>query len=172
MTKTDVAYCLAKIGQAEPDWKTLVVEGSRSSAVPVEQLWATWIDLESWPSWSPIHRSVKLVDARPLSVGSSFDQELELGFPVGVQHERARFDEFEPQARASWSGDKNGVRSCHVWRFEPTPGGGTHVHNVEIFVGTTIGLVKSLVAKRWNGLFQAAVDGLIAAAGADRGQRT
>jgi hypothetical protein len=29
------------------------------------------------------------------------DQELELGFSVGVQRERATFDEFDPQVRAS-----------------------------------------------------------------------
>jgi uncharacterized membrane protein len=168
LTETDIAYCLTKVGQAERDWRTLVVVGSGSSNAPVAQLWTLWSDLERWPAWSPIHRSVKLVDAKPLSVGGSFDQELELGFPVGVQRERATFDEFEPQVRASWSGDKNGVRSCHVWRFEPTPDGGTRVHNVEIFVGTTIGLVKPFVAKRWNGLFQRAVDGLIAATAGTR----
>jgi uncharacterized membrane protein len=164
---------LRKVGQAKRDWRTLVVAGSGSSNVSAAQLWAAWSDLERWPAWSPIHRSVKLVDAKPLSVDSSFDQELELGFPVGVQRERATFDEFEPQVRASWSGNKNGVRSCHVWRFEPTPDGGTRVHNVEIFVGTTIGLVKPFVAKRWNGLFQRSVDALITATrDASRGQPT
>ena len=166
-----MAYCLRKTGQARRDWRTVVATGSGSSDLPAAQLWTVWSDLERWPAWSPIHRSVKLVDAKPLSVGSSFDQELELGFPVGVQRERATFDEFETQVRASWSGDKNGVRSCHVWRFEPMPEGGTRVHNVEIFVGTTIGLVKPFVAKRWNGLFQRSVDALIAATrDASRGQ--
>jgi hypothetical protein len=145
------------------DWKTLVVAGSGASKALDAELWAVWSDLERWSAWSPIHRSVTVVDATALSVRGSFDQELALGFPVGVQRERATFDEFEPSVRASWSGDKNGARSCHVWRFEPMPGGGTRIHNVEIFFGTTIGLVKALVGKRWNHLFQRSVDGLIAA---------
>jgi hypothetical protein len=53
------------------------------------------------------------------------------------------------------------------------PAGGTRVHNVEIFAGTSIGLVKPFVAKRWNGLFQRAVDGLVGATtGTGRGQLT
>jgi len=112
-----------------------VVEGSGTSPASAAELWA---------------------------VGASFDQELGLGFPVGVKRERATFDEFEPDLRASWSGDRDGVRSCHVWRFEPVQGGGTRVHDVEVFTGTTIGLVEPLVGKRWNRLFQASVDGVIA----------
>jgi hypothetical protein len=163
MAETDIAYCLTRAGQAAVDRRTLVVAGSGTSPASAAELWAVWCDLERWPAWSPIHRSVTVVDATSLSVGGSFDQELGLGFPVGVQRERATFDEFEPHVRASWSGDKNGVRSCHVWRFEPVSGGGTRIHNVEVFVGTTIGLVKPLVGKRWNRLFQSPVDGLIAA---------
>ncbi|WP_406232133.1 SRPBCC family protein [Nocardia sp. NBC_01009] len=166
MAETDIAYCVTRMGQAAVDWRTLVVAGSGTCPASAAELWAVWCDLERWPAWSPIHRSVAVVDASSLSVGGSFEQELGLGFPVGVQHERATFDEFEPNVRASWSGNKNGVRSCHVWRFEPMPGGGTRVHNVEVFVGTTIGLVKPLVGKRWNRLFQGSVDGLIAAAAA------
>ncbi|MBL7489147.1 SRPBCC family protein [Frankia sp. AgB1.9] len=163
MPETGVAYCLERVGLAKPDWKTLVVEGSGTSKATAADLWAVWSDLEHWPNWSPIHRSVAPVDANTLSIGGSFDQELGLGFPVGVQHERATFDEFQPAAQVSWSGDKNGIRSCHRWQFQPTPDGGTRIHNVEIFVGTTMGLIKPLVGRRWNRLFQRAVDGLIAA---------
>ncbi|GAB3832067.1 hypothetical protein GCM10027610_023620 [Dactylosporangium cerinum] len=162
MAEADVAYCLAKVGQSRVDWKTLVVAGSGVSNVSPAQLWAVWSDLERWPAWSQVHRSVRVAGVNALSIGGTFEQELELGFPVGVQRDRATFDELVPCVRASWSGDKNGVRSCHVWRFEPISGGGTYIHNVEVFAGTTIGLVKPLVAKRWNRLFQQAVDGLIA----------
>lgn len=129
-----------------------------------ESDWAAWSDLERWPAWSPIHRSVTRVGDAPLTVGGRFDQELGLGFPVGVQRERVTFDELEPNVRASWSGQKNGVRSCHVWRFEPMPRGGTRIHDVEVFAGTPIGQVKPLVGKRWNRLSLRSVDGLIAAA--------
>ncbi|HTJ38458.1 MAG TPA: SRPBCC family protein [Dactylosporangium sp.] len=160
-----VAYCLRKIGRPRVDWKTLVVSGRGETRLAPERLWAVWRDLPHWPSWSPIHRSVAPVGGGELTVGGSFDQELDLGFPVGVQRERATFDELEPAVRASWSGDKNGVRSCHVWRFEAAPGGGTRVYNVELFYSTSIGLARPVLGPRWNRMFQGAVDGLIAAAG-------
>jgi hypothetical protein len=43
--------------------------------------------------------AVKLVGPEPFAVGGSFDQGLGLGFPVGVQRERATFEEFEPPLR-------------------------------------------------------------------------
>ena len=45
---------------------------------------------------------------------------------------------------------------------------GTHVSNVEAFVGITVAILRPLVARRWNRLFQAAVDGLVHSAAAER----
>ena len=84
MAETDIAYCLTRVGQAAVDWRTLVVAGSGTCPASAAELWAVWCDLERWPAWSPIHRSVAVVDAMSLSVGGSFDQELGLGF-----HDRA-----------------------------------------------------------------------------------
>jgi hypothetical protein len=67
----------------------------------------------------------------------------------------------------SWFGDKGGITSCHSWQFIPQANGGTQISNVETFSGTTIGLVRPLVANRWNRQFQQAVERLAqAAAGA------
>jgi hypothetical protein len=62
------------------------------------------------------------------------------------------------------SGDSNGIKSCHLWRFTPSRDGSTHVSNVEVFAGVTIAVLRPLVARRWNRQFQAAVDGLIRSA--------
>ncbi len=50
----------------------------------------------------------------------------------------------------------------------PRPDGGTHVSNTEVFAGFPVAVLRPLVTRRWNRLFQAAVDGLIGQASADR----
>jgi hypothetical protein len=60
----------------------------------------------------------------------------------------------------------NGIKSCHMWSFAPLPDGGTHVSNTEVFAGLPVALLRPLVARRWNRLFQGAVDGLIRRASA------
>jgi hypothetical protein len=104
MAETDIAYCLTRVGQVAVDRRTLVVMGSGTSPASAANLWTVWCDLERWPTWSPIHRSVAVVDATSLSVGGSFGQELDLGFPVGVQRERATFDDRTGQTRGSGGG--------------------------------------------------------------------
>jgi len=50
----------------------------------------------------------------------------------------------------------------------PRPDGGTHVSNTEVLAGFPVAVLRPLVTRRWNRLFQAAVDGLIGQASADR----
>ena len=88
------------------------------------------------------------------------------GFPIGTTTEHATFDLLEPGRRAAWAGDANGVRNCHLWSFTPLPDGGTHVRNTEVFAGFPVAVLRPIVTRRWNRLFQAAVDGLIGHASA------
>jgi polyketide cyclase/dehydrase/lipid transport protein len=163
MTVTDpsAAYCLARIGKTRPGWDTLVVSGAASTTAGAPDLWAVWADLERWPRWSPLHRSVSWTGPARLAEGATFDQQLSLGFPVGTTTEHVTLAMVEPGQRAAWAGDSNGIRSCHLWSFTPLPGGGTQVSNVEAFTGLPIALVRPLAAGRWNRDFQGAVDGLI-----------
>jgi hypothetical protein len=62
---------------------------------------------------------------------------------------------------AEWGSDSQGSRTVHLWRFEPLEAGGVRITNVEVFHGSFIGAVKPLVAKRWQRLLRAQVDGLI-----------
>jgi len=62
---------------------------------------------------------------------------------------------------AEWGSDSRRLRTVHLWRFEPLEVGGVRITNVEVFHGSFIGVVKPLVAKGWQRLFQAQVDGLI-----------
>jgi hypothetical protein len=167
----DVAFCLQRISQDTASWDTLVVSAAADTAAPADDLWAVWADLGRWPLWSPMHRSVTWTSAAGPAAGATFDQHIDLGFPLGTTTEHVTIDLLEPARRVSWSGDANGVRSCHLWHFTPGPSGGTHVRDVEVFGGLPAALLRPLVARRWNRMFQGAVDGLIreaTTAGADR----
>jgi hypothetical protein len=124
-------------------------------------LWAVWSDLERWPAWSPLHRSVTRASPAPLAAGATFSQQLRLGFPAGTTTEQVTIGLLEPARRVSWAGSGNGIRSCHLWSFTPLPGGGTHVRNTEAFAGLPAAMLRPLAGRRWNRLFQAAADGLI-----------
>jgi hypothetical protein len=164
----DIAFCLQRVGQDRAGWDTLVVSGAADTAVPAAVVWAMWADLERWPAWSPLHRSVTRASTAELAAGATFDQQLSLGFPIGTTSQHVTIDLLEPARRASWSGDSNGIKSCHLWSFTPSPDGGTHVSNVEVFAGVTAAMLRPLVARRWNRQFQAAVDGLIRSAAGER----
>jgi hypothetical protein len=92
VTDPDTAFCLARVGKAEAGWDTLIVRGAADTALPAEDLWAVWADLEHWPLWSPLHRSVTMTAPGGLAPGGlapgmTFDQEISLGFPVGTTTE-------------------------------------------------------------------------------------
>jgi hypothetical protein len=96
-----------------------------------------------------------------LTAGAAFDQRISLGFPVGTTTEHATLAVFAPARRAAWESAANGIRSCHLWSFSPLPTGGTRVRNTEVLTGLPAGLLRPLVARRWNRAFQGAVDDLI-----------
>jgi hypothetical protein len=164
----DITFCLQRVGKDRAGLGTLVVAGEADTEVSGADLWATWTDLPRWPAWSPLHRSVTRTGTGGLAAGATFDQQIGLGFPIGTTTQHVTIDLLEPARRASWSGDSNGVRSCHLWSFSPLPGGGTHISNVEAFAGITVAMLRPLVARRWNRLFQAAVDGLIHSTAGER----
>jgi uncharacterized membrane protein len=170
MPSTDpaVAYCLQGAGREASGWDTLVVRGAADTALPAEDLWAVWADLERWPDWSPLHQSVTVTSPGPLAAGATFDQRISLGFPAGTTTEHVTISLLEPARRACWAGSGNGIRSCHLWSFTPLPGGGTRVSNAEAFAGLPAALLRPMVARRWNRAFQEAVDGLIRRAAAQR----
>ncbi|GAB3829716.1 SRPBCC family protein [Dactylosporangium cerinum] len=156
----NVTFCLRRISASTPGWKTLVVQGSAVTEASPQQVWRVWSDLATWPHWSPLHTATAWAGTPGFALGARFDQTLALGFPVGTKTEQATIAELEPEARAAWAGDSGGIRSCHSWRFTPTASGGTHISNVEAFTGAAVGLVRPLVARPWNRMFQGAVNGL------------
>ena len=163
-TNDIIEFCLKEVRQPRPKWNTVVPVGVARTELSADGLWEVLGDVEAWPDWSPLHRAVAWQQGSALTVGARFEQQLDLGFPVGRTTEQVTLALAEPGRRAGWTGDKGGVRSCHVWAFTPTPDGGTEVSNVEALTGFPIALVHPFVARRWQRQFQAAAEGLVAAA--------
>jgi hypothetical protein len=159
-THQNVQFCLEGIGVTRPGWKTLVVAAAADTPADPHEVWALWSDLGNWPSWSPLHQATEWTGPPGFAAGATFDQTLRLGFPAGTTTDHVTVDIAESARRASWSGDANGVRSCHVWTFTARVGGGTRIGNTEVFDGTVIGLTKPMIASRWRRQFQQAVDTL------------
>ncbi len=99
------AFCLERVGKSAAGWGTLVVSGAADTVLPAENLWAVWADLEHWPMWSPMHRSVTRAGPGALAAGVSFDQQISLGFPVGTTTQHVTIAVLEPARRAAWAGD-------------------------------------------------------------------
>lgn len=163
-TRECIEFCLQQVRRARAGWNTVVPVGTARTELSPDRLWEVLNDVEAWPKWSPLHRAVTWEEGSSLSVGARFEQQLDLGFPVGRSTEQVTLAFADPGSRAGWMGDNNGVRSCHLWTFTPIRDNGTEVSNVEALSGLPIALVKPLVADRWQRRFQAAVDGLIATA--------
>jgi hypothetical protein len=159
-----IGFCVDRVGRRREGPSTLLLVGSGCTATSRERLWAALGDVESWPQWSPLHAATRWTDGASLTVGARFDQQLDLGFPLGSSTESVVLAIADRPARAGWVGENRGVRSCHLWALAPAADGRTQVCNVEAFAGAPILLIKPFVAARWRRQFQAAVDGLIAVA--------
>jgi len=165
MTNTVVGEALEGIGVTRSTWKTLVVLASAETDLPPKALWDSWSRIEGWAAMTPLITSAEWVNGDPWQPGSAFVQGLSLGFPVGSQTSDETVGSVIPGVSAQWVKDEKGIRSNHIWQFDSLENGGTHITNVEVFHGLTIGLIKVFVAKRWQRLFQAHVDGLVKATG-------
>ncbi len=67
--ESSTAFCLERVGRTRPGWDTLVVSGAADTTLPAGDLWAVWADLEHWPLWSPLHRSVTRTAPGGLAAG-------------------------------------------------------------------------------------------------------
>lgn len=157
---------MRRVDLARPDWRTLVVSVSREVDLPRGTIWSTWADLNGWPRWSqPLHRSTRWIGEPGWRAGARFEQVLELGFPAGEQVSHERVDSVVLGEQIIWTKLENGVRSCHIWKFDELAPGRTRITNVEVFHGTSIGMIKILVGAKWLKLFELAVKNLSMTAG-------
>ena len=79
-----IQYALQKIGVERPSWQTLVVSASQAVGLPRQSLRDAWIKLEEWSGWSiPLNVSARWIGVPGWRVGATFEQVLNLGFPLG-----------------------------------------------------------------------------------------
>ena len=157
-----IQYALQIIGVERPSWQTIVVSASKEVPLLRQSLWDTWMKLEDWPLWSvPLHLSTRWIGEPGWRVGATFEQVLNLGFPLGQTVSPETVGAVVDAERVSWWKEAKGIKSCHVWEFAALSSGRTQVTNTEVFHGVAIGLIKPLAARKWQRMFEASVAGLI-----------
>jgi len=159
-----VRFALDHIGVGRPSWQTMVLSVARDVDLPVERLWTTWADLDAWPRWSALHEAARWTGAPGWTAGATFEQTLQLGFPVGRSVNPVTVGAAEAGHLVSWWEAGGGLRSCHVWAFDAISPERTRVTDTEVFHGLATGLLKPLLRPRWQSLFERSVDGLVRAA--------
>lgn len=125
-------------------------------------MWETWMKLEEWPPCSmPLHVSTRWIGKPGWRVGATFEQVLNLGFPLGQTVSPETVEAVVDAESVSWWKDVIGIKSCHVWEFTALSPDLTQITNTEVFHGVSIGLLKPLAAKNWQSMFETSVAGLI-----------
>ncbi len=159
-----VSAALQPIGVA-PSWQTMILYTTRDTDVPPGKLWGVWQRLEGWSGWAqPLVVEAHWIDAPGWRAGARFEQVLDLGLPLNRMSSIETIGLADPERRVSWWKDTGGIKSNHVWSFEPLPDGGTRVVDFEILHGVLIGLARPVTEQRWQQRFEDALDGLILAA--------
>jgi hypothetical protein len=163
-----IKTALRNLGVEKPAWRTLIVSASQDLNLPLESIWETWSDLESWKDWSKAtHLSARWVGEAGWQAGARFEQVVDLGFPTGVRRTVETVEDVQPMRHARWC-KTSLVRACHVWSFAPLPNGRIRVTNTEVYHGTLIGLIKPIVAAAWEKKFAASISGLAKAVRTDK----
>lgn len=156
-----VKGALGRLGMNGPNPATLMVTASTISAASPEQVWETWSEIEKWSSWgNPFTVNARWLERRAWEVGAKFEQTVSWGFPFGTTVSIDIVKEVNPGQSVSWWKAAKGIRSCHIWFFEPLTQGGTRIVKTEVFVGSTIFLTKPFIKSKWTRLFQQSVDSL------------
>ncbi len=157
-----IRTALRNIGVEKPAWKTLIISAAQDVKVPAEALWTAWSRLEGWTDWGgSLYESVEWTQGSEWEAGARFKQVVSWGFPVGKKTSIETVEEVVPLTRVRWCKQSGGIKSCHIWSFTYLPNGQVRVSKTEVFHGTTIGLIKPIVASRWQKMFDASVKNLI-----------
>ena len=156
-----VMHVLNRMGLDSPSWKSLIVLNFADAEADSKLVWLTWADIDNWPSMSPLVNSTRWTSGEPWRPGSEFVAELNLGLRLGGKTAKNRVVSVDPGRSAEWGRSRRGLRTAHLVRFEPRQSGGVRITSVAVFHGSSIGVLKPFVAKRWQRLFQSQVEGLV-----------
>ena len=156
-----VKGALGRLGMMHPNPATLMITASTTTKASPEAVWETWSQIEKWSGWGkPLIANARWLEGRNWEVGTKIEVINLLGFPFGRTVSIDTIKEVNPGQSVSWWKTAKGIKSCHIWFFEPLREGGTRIVKTEVFVGLTIFVNKPVVKKKWRALFQEAVDGL------------
>lgn len=152
------------LDQKKSAWKTLVISTSRDVDVPLESLWETWCQIESWSDWSASHTAARWLGQPGWETGAKFEETLRLGFPLGFSKSVQTVAEVTPMRQVQWCKNQGGVRYCQVWSFMLLPNRKVRVTNAKVFHGTVIGLLKPAVVWQWQRQFEKSLTALVSRA--------
>ncbi|KAG2374123.1 hypothetical protein C9374_011202 [Naegleria lovaniensis] len=176
-----LAQALKVIGQQQDTKKsiqteiigcTLTVQCDHDQLGGVNQvmcnMYEKFQDLKSWHEWSsPLHSKAHYhsnTETSTFSIGTKFSQDLNLGFPIGSKTSQECITDLiisETQCTIQWSKQEGGLSSCHIWSFDCLSSTHLQITNVEVFHGIPMVLVRPLVSKRWNQLFEKSLEGFV-----------
>lgn len=148
-----------------PNWQTIVLFSARDTDLPPARLWAAWEKLEAWPTWSGgLVLETRWIDTPGWRAGARFEQVLDLGWMMSHVRSIETVGAADTGRLVSWWKDQGGVKSNHIWSFEPLPDGGSRIIDCEVLHGPLVGLARPLTEHTWQHRFDVAIDGLILAA--------
>jgi uncharacterized protein YndB with AHSA1/START domain len=129
----------------DPARSPVFVSNELSIAAAPETVWAWLLRAESWPSWYPNSRNVRILEGpRPeLARGSRFRW-----WTFGVRIESV-VREFEPCERLAWDARAPGIRAYHAWLLTRTATG-CHVLTEETQHGRVARLGKLFTPNRMH----------------------
>jgi uncharacterized membrane protein len=122
-------------------------EASAEVSAPAQQVFATYADVERWPSWTSSVTSVELLDPGPLRIGSRA-RIRQPKLPVTVWQVTA----LEPGREFSWQATGPGVLTTGTHRVTPT---GDHAATVTAILeqagplGPLVGLLTRRLTRRY-----------------------
>jgi hypothetical protein len=97
---------------------SLPIAGSVELDMPVEPLWDTFLDVESWPRWNPCIWRARVRDGelrRGATLAWVFNP-IKPWYPYKLPA-RAEIVEFEPHNRVTWEATAPGFHALHSYRF-------------------------------------------------------
>ena len=108
-------------------------------AAPVERVWEVLTDVERWPDWTDSVTGARLLDERPLRVGSRVELS-QPRIPTGAYTVTA----LEPYRSFSWEQRQPGSTVVAHHECTPLPEGGTRVELRVVMSGALGGIVGRL----------------------------
>jgi uncharacterized protein YndB with AHSA1/START domain len=98
-----------------------IAEASLDIAASPPVLWATFVDLDKWPRWSPVVRSACCVAGTEWTLGAQLELVMDLPFPIGHWRGVATMTEVQPATSVAWEleypWDVVAIQSLH---FKPS----------------------------------------------------